>query len=93
MAAPRLNDVLRLRDVNSPAEWGNVTQIPEIAEQAFAQELGIEFEWFLTRERGEPRTYGEVMRLAGLHETAWSLAQLFYDQTLKDAAAAERRPA
>jgi hypothetical protein len=91
MGAPRLNDVLSIRDVNLPAESGNVTQIPEIAAQAFAEEQPVEIDWFLAREKGDPRTHGEVMKLAGLHETAWSLAQLFYDQTLKLSAQRKER--
>jgi hypothetical protein len=90
MAIP-LSAVLEVTDPNTPADVGNVTLIPEIAEHVFASEPPLEFAWFQRREMGEPRTYGEVMRLAGLHETAWALAQLFYDQTLKYAAATKAR--
>jgi hypothetical protein len=89
--APQLNDVLTIRDVNAPAHAGNVTLIPEIAALAFDQEKPVELDWFLRREQGDPRTYGETLRLAHLHETSWALAQLFYDQTLKHSAATPRR--
>jgi len=70
---------------------GDLSRIPEIAAHAFEQTCPTAFKWFREREADFFKTHDVVTALAQLHESAWSLANLFYDQTLKESASRRKR--
>jgi len=68
------------------AEAGSDDDPPD-RKPCLASQGPTQFDWFLQRENaGDPKTNGEVLRLMlnSLHEHGWGLAQLFYDQSIKE---------